>query len=64
MGGEGSKEAREGRPGEASHTQTALTPLVGSGCHLWEEDSTRAVTELRDEWTRSGPDSFLSQCSG
>jgi prevent-host-death family protein len=32
--------------------QMPLTPLEGSGCGLWGEDSTRTLRELRDEWGR------------
>lgn len=37
---------------EAGSRQQPLTPLQGSGRGLWGEDSSRALRELRDEWSR------------
>ena len=32
--------------------QQPLVPLQGSGRGLWGKDSTRTVSDLRDEWNR------------
>ena len=32
--------------------QSPITPIAGTGNGLWGNDSTKAITTLRDEWSR------------